>query len=99
MYMTIWISNQTIPWMTKLAEMTGSLQGGGRVAALDQGGSPITYIFTQLFVKENLSGAGVIAAIYVACLAFTVYSVKKQKKTSMIREGEKAHDETLLIGD
>lgn len=61
MYMTIWISNQTIPWMTKLAEVTGSLQGGGRVAALDQGGSPITYVFTQLFVKENLSGAAVIA--------------------------------------
>ena len=99
MYMTIWISNQTIPWMTKLAEVTGSLQGGGRVAALDQGGSPITYVFTQLFAKENLSGAAVIAAIYAACLAFTVYSVKKQKKGSMTREGEKAHDETVLIGD
>lgn len=99
MYMTIWISNQTIPWMTKLAEVTGSLQGGGRVAALDQGGSPITYVFTQIFAKENLSGAAVIAAIYAACLAFTVYSVKKQKKVSMIREGEKAHDETVLIGD
>ena len=61
MYMTIWISNQTISWMTKLAEVTGSLQGGGRVAALDQGESPITYVFTQLFVKENLSGAAVIA--------------------------------------
>ena len=99
MYMTIWISNQTIPWMTKLAEVTGSLQGGGRVAALDQGGSPITYVFTQLFVKENLTGAAVIAVIYGACLAFTVYSMKKQKKGSMIAEGEKAHDETVFVGD
>ena len=99
MYMTIWISNQTIPWMTKLAEATGSLDGGGRVAALDQGGSPITYVFTQLFVKENLSGAAVIAVIYVACLAFAIYSVKKHKKVSMISEGEKNHDKTVLVGD
>lgn len=99
MYMTIWISNQTIPWMTKLAEATGSLDGGGRVAALDQGGSPITYVFTQLFVKENLSGAAVIAVIYVACLAFAICSVKKHKKVSMISEGEKNHDKTVLVGD
>ena len=30
---------------------------------------------------------------------FNVYSVKKQKKGSMTREGEKAHDETVFIGD
>ena len=30
---------------------------------------------------------------------FNVYSVKKQKKGSMTREGEKADDETVFIGD
>lgn len=40
MYMTIWIANETIPWMTKLAQVTGSMSGDSMVAALDQGGSP-----------------------------------------------------------
>ena len=61
MTMTLWITNRTIPWVTALAKSTGALSGDGLAAALDQGGSPITYVFTQLFVKENLSGAAVIA--------------------------------------
>ena len=54
MYLTIWIANQTIPWVTALATTTNSLNGASQVAALDQGGSPITYIFTELFTRDNI---------------------------------------------
>ena len=37
MTMTIWIANQTIPWLTALATSTGSTSTGNLVAALDQG--------------------------------------------------------------
>ena len=56
MYLTIWIANQTIPWVTALATTTNSLNGSSQVAALDQGGSPITYIFTELFTRDNIPG-------------------------------------------
>lgn len=87
MYMTIWIANETIPWMTELAKVTGSLNGDHMVAALDQGGSPLTYVFTQMFVRENLFGMVVIAAIYLFCLMFTVISMKKYKQ-DMIEKGD-----------
>lgn len=64
MTMTIWIANQTIPWLTALATSTGSTSTGNLVAALDQGGSPITYIFTQTFTLQNVTGLIVIAVIY-----------------------------------
>ena len=35
MFMTIWITNQTIPWMTALAETTGSTDGSSLIAAMD----------------------------------------------------------------
>lgn len=98
MYMTIWISNQTIPWLTKLAKITGSTDGSSRVAALDQGGNPITYVFTQLFVKENMSGALMIAGIYIACLVFTVFGTRKEKK-NLNQEVEQKHEEAVFIGD
>ncbi|MDO4554815.1 MAG: PTS transporter subunit IIC [Lachnospiraceae bacterium] len=78
MFMTIWIANETIPWLTQLAKTTGSTDGTNLVAALDQGGCPITYIFTQIFARENLMGAAVIAIIYAICLVFTVYYSKKR---------------------
>lgn len=78
MFMTIWIANQTIPWMTALAATTGSTDGSSMVAALDQGGSPITYIYTQLFTRENVAGLIVIAAIYMVCLIFAVRCSKKR---------------------
>ena len=87
MYMTIWIANETIPWMTELAKVTGSLNGDHMVAALDQGGSPLTYVFTQIFVRENLLGMVVIAAIYLFCLMFTVISMKKYKQ-DMVKKGD-----------
>lgn len=87
MYMTIWIANETIPWMTRLAKVTGSLSGDNMVAALDQGGSPVTYVFTQIFTRENIGGAGVIAAIYAVCLVFTIFSMKKYK-SEWTKEGK-----------
>lgn len=78
MYMTLWIANQTIPWMTALAKATGSTDGTNLVAALDQGGSPITYIFTQIFTGENAIGAIVIAVIYVVCFLFAIKHSKKR---------------------
>ncbi|KYH29281.1 PTS galactitol transporter subunit IIC [Clostridium colicanis] len=78
MYMTIWIANQTIPWMTALAKTTGTTDGKNLVAALDQGGSPITYMYTEIFTKENVIGAVVIAVIYVICLLFTINHSKKR---------------------
>lgn len=80
MYMTIWIANETIPWLTALAQVTGSTDGSRMVAALDQGGSPITYVFTQIFVRENIGGAVMIAVIYTVCLLFTIVSMKKHQK-------------------
>ena len=38
MTMTLWITNQTIPWVTALAKSTGALSGDGLAAAMDQGG-------------------------------------------------------------
>lgn len=78
MFMTIWIANQTIPWMTELARTTGSTDGSSLVAALDQGGCPITYVFAQLFTRENLPGMAAIAAIYVICLLFAIRCSKKR---------------------
>lgn len=79
MAMTIWIANETIPWLTELARSTGSTDGSNLVAALDQGGSPITYIYTQIFARENMTGLIVIAAIYIVCIAFSVLYHKKKK--------------------
>ena len=80
MYMTIWIANQTIPWVTKLAQTTNMTNGVSRLAALDQGGCPITYIFTQIFERSNLTGMAVIAVIYLACMVFAVRLSKQRAK-------------------
>ena len=37
MTMTLWITNQTIPWVTALAKSTGALSGDGLAAAMDRG--------------------------------------------------------------
>jgi PTS system galactitol-specific IIC component len=86
MYMTIWIANQTIPWMTALAKTTGSTDGSNPVAALDQGGSPITYIYTQILTRENITGLAVIAIIYVICFIFAINNSKK--RAAALREEE-----------
>lgn len=78
MYMTIWIANETIPWMTELAKSTGSTDGSNMIAALDQGGSPITYIFTEIFTRDNLLGLGVISVLYGISMIFAVRVSKKR---------------------
>lgn len=80
MYMTIWIANETIPWMTSLARETGMTDGSSLVAALDQGGSLITYVFTQLFAQTNMTGMLAIAGIYGMSVLYTVIKMKKIEK-------------------
>lgn len=80
MYLTIWVANQTIPWVTALATTTNSLNGAAQVAALDQGGCPITYVFTELFTRDNLMGTAVVAVIYIICLLFAVKTSKDRAR-------------------
>ena len=78
MFVTIWITNQTIPWVTKLAATTGSTDGSSLMAAMDQGGCPITYVFTQIFAREYLMGMAVILIGYILCMVFAVRCSKKR---------------------
>ncbi len=73
MTLTIWIANQTIPWLTALGIATGSIDPNSTIAALDQGGNPITYIVTQCLTLQNVAGLAVVAAIYVISLVFTIH--------------------------
>lgn len=79
MYVTIWIANQTIPWLTALAHQTGA-SSAKAIAALDQGGSPITYIYTQLCTMQNPTGLLIIGVIYVVCMIFAVKTSKQRAK-------------------
>lgn len=88
MYITIWIANETIPWVTKLGEITGSIEAGSKIAALDQGGAPITYIFTQIFTRENITGLVAISAIYILSLFCAYINMKKRSKSIQITEME-----------
>ena len=78
MIVTLLITNQTVAWTTQLAVSTGSAQVGSVVAAMDQGGCPITYIFTNLFTQENIFGMILVAAVYVVCMVFAVLHSKKR---------------------
>ena len=78
MAMTIWITNQAIPWTTKLGQSVGAVKAGDTLAAMDQGGCPITYIFTQLFTRENIPGLIVIVVIYAVSMVFAVMHSKKR---------------------
>lgn len=80
MFVTIWIANETIPWVTKLAQTTNSTDGANLAAALDQGGCPITYIYTQIFSRQNIAGLLVTAAVYAVCLVFSVMHSKQRQK-------------------
>lgn len=86
MFMTIWVANQTVPWVTALAKTTGSTDGSTLVGALDQGGSPITYIYTQLCTLENIPGLVAIAVIYAICLVFAVRCSKQ--RTAALKAAE-----------
>ncbi len=78
MTMTIWITNQAVDWTTKLGQSVGQVAAGETLAAMDQGGCPITYIYTGLFTRDNLAGVAIIAIIYIVCMVFTVMHSKKR---------------------
>lgn len=88
MAMTIWITNQAIPWTTKLGQSVGAVKAGDTLAAMDQGGCPITYIFTQLFTRENIPGLIIIAAIYAVSMVFAVMHSKKRAAEVVAAEEE-----------
>lgn len=88
MAMTIWITNQTVAWTTKLGQSVGAVEPGATLAAMDQGGSPLTYIYTQLFTRENVSGLIVIAAIYIVCMVFAVMHSQKRAAENAARDAE-----------
>ena len=79
MAMTIWITNQTVNWTTTLGQSVGAVKAGETLAAMDQGGSPLTYIYTQLATRENITGLLVIGGIYVVCMIFAVMHSKKRQ--------------------
>ena len=81
MVMTLWIANQMIGLHTVLAANAGQLtDAAARVASMDQGGSPITYIMTQIFANTNVLGLAVIGGFYLLCVAMTIIWSKKQYK-------------------
>ena len=80
MFFTIWVANETIPWVTKLAQTTNSTDGANLVAALDQGGCPITYIYTQIFTQKNIIGLIAVTVIYAVCIVFAVMHSRKRQQ-------------------
>lgn len=98
MYLTIRIANETIPWVTKLSKITGMMNTDGMVAALDQGGSPITYVYTQLFQRGNLSAAFVIAGVYIVCYVSAVFWMKRGKG-ELQKEGEGENEKAVFVGN
>ncbi len=74
MYITIWISNRTIDFHTILAKNAGAANAAN-IGSLDQGGSPITYLFTSIFdrdlISANTVGFVVILVIYIFGLFVT----------------------------
>lgn len=79
MFITIWISNEMISLQTTLGQNVGLVDEGTRVASLDQGGSPITYLLTNI-LNGNLSvGLIVIFVLYISAFGYTYYSYKKER--------------------
>lgn len=79
MAITLWIANQTVPWITCLAKATGISDGTCLVTALDPGGSPITYLYVQAFLRDNLTGLGVIGFGYLICILCTLRYFQKAR--------------------
>ena len=74
---------------TILAANAGQLMdAASRVASMDQGGSPITYILTQIFANTNVMGLAAIGGFYLLCVVMTVIWSKKQYKLMKEEMGE-----------
>ena len=79
MFLAIWISNQMIGLHTILAANAGQLTNAtAQVASLDQGGSPLTYIITQILHTTNIMGLAAIGIFYIICVVCTIIWSKKQ---------------------
>jgi PTS system galactitol-specific IIC component len=83
MYFTIWVANKTIPWITKMAVATNSINEGTQISALDQGGCPITYVYAELFSEtKDMIALIAVAAIYIFCWFFAV-KVSRQRQAAI----------------
>ena len=78
MFITIWISNQMIELQTQLGVNVNLVEKGEKVASLDQGGSPITYLLSKGMSLEIGIGFIVILVLYLAALLYTYKSYKKK---------------------
>src|SRR5699024_1786228 len=78
MGMTIWMSNMMIGINTKLAEVAGS-DVSGKIASLDQGGSPITFILTEIFRLQNIIPLIIIGVLYIFSVIFTYVQFKRNR--------------------
>lgn len=78
MFVAIWIANMTIGVHTQLAVQAGAVDGG-QVASLDQGGSPITFILSELLTLQNILPLIIIGGLYVFSIIYTYIKFKKGK--------------------
>lgn len=85
---TIWITNQTVEWTTTLGQSVGVIADGQYLAAMDQGGCPITYIFCQIFTLENIPGLVVVGGLYAVCLVFAYFHSKKRANDLVLVQKE-----------
>lgn len=76
---TIWISSHMVDLQTRLATDTGLLGNADRVASLDQGGNPVTYVLASLL--SGRVGAGVIVVLVLMVLAFGYSFLKYRRGT------------------
>jgi PTS system galactitol-specific IIC component len=84
MAVTLWIANQSIRLTTLLARSVDSaliVDETTRIASLDQGGCPITYLLTQGFQMSKVIGFIVIGLLYVFCIVCTA-RMRLGKKTA-----------------
>lgn len=78
MGISIWIANLMIGVHTDLARQTGTIENG-QVASLDQGGSPITFILTELLHLQHLIPLLIIGSIYLVSVVFTYVQFKRNR--------------------
>lgn len=79
--MTIWIANKMIPFTTKMALASGALTDtSAKIAALDQGGCQLTYLFSSPFFSNINLGYVLIAVIYILGLILTYKRAKSLEK-------------------
>jgi PTS system galactitol-specific IIC component len=96
MFVTIWIANLMVGVHTKLGLATGAIKSG-QVASLDQGGSPITFILTELLTLNNLIPLIVIGFSYLFCVIFTYVQYRRNRIYSEELEGEQIN-ESIGVG-